>query len=175
MRPRDYERPGTNDGPTCRERWVAPGTILPVLVRMSRRVIPADRVRLTRGEKIRLGTEIVGTYLAVRWWLLRGDVSDALVAARRTKSPSQRHDDKALLVAFRLGSAVERTVGTLPFDSRCLIRSLVLTRILARRGLESSFVVGVSAHPTFAAHAWVEYAGIAVLPTDIRFSRLAEM
>lgn len=138
-------------------------------------MLPAGRDRLTRGERFRLGAEIVGVYLAIRWWLLRGDLPKALEAARRATAPQAVPEARALLVAVRLGGAVQRTVGALPFDSRCLIRSLVVTRILARRGLASSLVIGVSAQPEFAAHAWVEYAGVPVLPTGSRFGRLAEM
>jgi hypothetical protein len=63
----------------------------------------------------------------------------------------------------------------MPFDSRCLIRSLVLVRILARRRIASSLVLGVSTTPAFEAHAWVEHAGVALLPTSARFQRLSEM
>jgi hypothetical protein len=57
-------------------------------------------------------------------------------------------------------------------DSRCLVRALVLTRMLARRGIESSFVLGVAAQPAFAAHAWLERAGVPLLSTSSRFHRL---
>jgi hypothetical protein len=39
------------------------------------------------------------------------------------------------------------------------MRSLVLTRVLARRGVDSTFVLSASAAPRFEAHAWVEHDG----------------
>jgi hypothetical protein len=54
----------------------------------------------------------------------------------------------------------------MPADSRCLMRSLVLTRLLARRGIESRLVISVRPGERFAAHAWVEHDGVALLPAD---------
>jgi Transglutaminase-like superfamily len=140
-------------------------------------VQPRRRVRLRTGEKARLGAEIVGAYVAVRWRLVRAGLPETVGAARRVTPPNSPmlDDPAALAVAHRLGAAVERTLGAMPFDSRCLIRSLVLVRILARRGIASSLVLGVSAKPAFAAHAWVERAGVPVLPTGERFERISEM
>jgi hypothetical protein len=140
-------------------------------------VFPAEHVRLTRSERVRLGLEIVAAYLAVRWRLVRSGLPQTVAAARSASSSPPRPADGAASAsaALRLGNGVERTLGALPFDSRCLIRSLVLVRILARRGLESSMVLGVSAKPGFTAHAWVEYEGVPLLPTSARFERLAEM
>ena len=69
-----------------------------------------------------------------------------------------------------------RTLSPLPADSRCLVRSLVLVRLLARRGLPATLVLGASNTDGFEAHAWVEQDGRAVLPTGGgRFERLAEL
>ncbi len=140
-------------------------------------VVPTDRLRLTRAERIRLGSEIIAAYLAVRWRLVRSGLPQTVAAARNVSTSGLTPIDEAASAsaALRLGRSVERTLGTLPFDSRCLIRSLVLLRILARRGLEASMVLGVSAKPGFTAHAWVEYEGIPLLPTSARFERLTEM
>jgi hypothetical protein len=64
----------------------------------------------------------------------------------------------------------------LPTDTRCLTRSLVLSRLLARRAIPSTLVIGVRSEPSFLAHAWVEHGGSAVLPTnrDV-YQRLAEL
>jgi hypothetical protein len=60
-----------------------------------------------------------------------------------------------------------RTITVLPADSRCLMRSLVLTRLMARRGLGSTLVLSVSPQqPQFEAHAWIEHAGVALLPAQ---------
>ena len=140
-------------------------------------VQPTRRVRLGPGEKARLGAEIMGAYLAVRWGLLRAGLPETVDRARRVTARTTRplEDGAALATARRLGASVERTLGAVPFDARCLIRSLVLVRILARRGIASSLVLGVSTTPAFEAHAWVEHEGVAVLPTSARFQRLSEM
>ena len=67
-------------------------------------------------------------------------------------------------MALRLAQAVGRTLSPLPGDTRCLMRSLVLSSLLSRRGLESTLVIGARTAPEFAAHAWVEMGGRPVLP-----------
>jgi hypothetical protein len=47
--------------------------------------------------------------------------------------------------------------------------------MLARRGIGSTFVLGVRASPSFGAHAWVEWNGVALLATTSEFTRLAEL
>jgi hypothetical protein len=76
----------------------------------------------------------------------------------------------------RLGQAVGRTLRHLPFDSRCLMRSLVLTSLLARRSIDSSLVIAVQAEPGFRAHAWVERRGVPLLPpVGPPFRRIVEI
>ena len=78
--------------------------------------------------------------------------------------------------ARRLGDAVMRTLALLPGDTRCLVRSLVLTRLLARRGIPAKLVIGARTAPSFLAHAWVEYDHSPVLPPgDGSFGRLTEI
>jgi hypothetical protein len=63
-----------------------------------------------------------------------------------------------------------------PGDTRCLARSLVLTRLLARRGIPAKLVIGARGGPDFLAHAWVEHSGEPVLsPGDGSFGRLVEL
>ncbi len=69
-----------------------------------------------------------------------------------------------------------RTLALLPGDTRCLARSFVLTRLLARRGIPATLVIGTRTTPSFAAHAWVEHAGRPVLPAgDGSFARIVEL
>jgi hypothetical protein len=100
------------------------------------------------------------------------------LAALRAPAGSRRPwiDDAAPahLNALRVGHAVERTLAPLPTDSRCLIRSLVTTRVLARRGIESSLVIGVQPGEQLKAHAWVEQEGEPVLPAG-DYRRLTEL
>ncbi|HEV3321193.1 MAG TPA: lasso peptide biosynthesis B2 protein [Solirubrobacteraceae bacterium] len=91
-------------------------------------------------------------------------------------APGLTPADGALVEAHRLGRAVGRTLRLLPGDTRCLARSLVLTRLLARRGIPAKLVIGARADPDFLAHAWVECAGHAVLPAgDGSYGRLVEL
>lgn len=141
---------------------------------MRRTVLPRDGVALRSSERRRLLGEILWAYVLVRWRLLRSDLPQTLAAARRRRGPAT-HPELPVASVLRLGQAVQRTLGVLPFDSRCLIRSLVLTHLLARRGLTSIVVFAAKSAPRFEAHAWVEHAGVPVLPTGTGFHRLTEM
>jgi Transglutaminase-like superfamily len=148
---------------------------VPVIVTTMRTVVtPAGSERLNAVQRIRVAVEVVSTYCSARWWLLRLSFPDAVAAARDVMPDSRPilTDDESRAVGVRLGNAVQRTLRVLPVDSRCLVTALVLTRMLARRGIDSSFVLGVRAKPRFAAHAWVERGGVALLPTATEFHRL---
>ena len=132
---------------------------------------------LTLGEKISLLREIVVHYVIARRVMRANELPAAAARIRAAAtavqpvSPADRP-----YAAVRLASAVNRVLGRLPTDSRCLVRSLVLTSLLARRGIESSLVIGARPSPTFAAHAWVEMDGRPLLPPgDARMQRLVEL
>ncbi len=77
---------------------------------------------------------------------------------------------------WRYAMAVVKVLRLLPTDSRCLVRSLVLTTVLARRGADTTLVIGVTAAPEFSAHAWVEHRGEALLePGPTGDGRLLEL
>jgi hypothetical protein len=123
--------------------------------------IPADAA-LAPLSRVALVAEIVITYARVRVTLRRrglpGTVQD-LRAVRAVASPGD-----PVATGRRLGRAVVRTLTPLPADSRCLMRSLVLTRLLARRGIETRLVIAVRAGGHFAAHAWIEHGDAPLLP-----------
>ena len=110
------------------------------------------------------------------WWLLRNrDLPATLRVLRAGGGDGQPAPGDAQRAAF-LGSAVTRLLSHLPLDSRCLIRSLVLARMLDRRGIPSRVVIGVKTGERFVAHAWVEVGGAAVLPPgDFAERRLTEL
>jgi Transglutaminase-like superfamily len=135
-------------------------------------------------ERIVLVAEIATAYARTRRSL--GRVPIAVLVARlracgtggappeRTARASRGED--SLAQARGLGRAVVRTLALLPGDARCLARSLVLTRLLARRGISARLVIGTSTGPDFIAHAWVEHDGEPVLwPGDGSFGRLVEL
>jgi Transglutaminase-like superfamily len=121
--------------------------------------------RFSAPRRALLAAEIGVTYLRVRRVLRTRDLPSTLAAlrapGRRPRSPESAHPQLGL----RLGRAVALTLERLPADSRCLTQSLVLTRLLAVRGLSSVLVIGVSAPgEPFGAHAWVERDGTPLLP-----------
>jgi hypothetical protein len=127
--------------------------------------------------KIGLALEILRAYGKVRWLLWRGDVVSTLERVRGPETESSTRTTATNgLSGERLGHAVDRTLRLLPTDSRCLMQSLVLTSLLARRETGSSLVIGVRPAPTFAAHAWVEARGEALLPSgEDHYRRLVEL
>lgn len=134
---------------------------------------------LSRADKLRLSGEVLGTYCGVRWWLWRREFPDVVTRLRRPGAfeAGEPFGDagSAHVAGLRLGRAVSRTLRLLPTDSRCLVQSLVLTRMLGRRRLNSSLVIAARSEPDFAAHAWVEHAGEPLLPPgDAGFQRLVE-
>ncbi len=131
------------------------------------------------GERARLVCEIVAAYLQARRELRRAPIASVLAALRSESPPPQTAPALAaaqLEEARSLGWIVTRTLTLMPGDTRCLARSLVLTRLLARRGIPSKLVIGAQAVPEFLAHAWVECDGQPVLsPGDESLGRLVEL
>ena len=124
--------------------------------------------------------EILGVYTATRWRLPRGDIREVAAASRtvleRTPAVAPPRGQDSWDVAAHLGWAVYRTLRVLPTDSRCLVQSLVLSRMLAARGIQSTLVIGAHSQPQFTAHAWVEHEGRPVLPPrGYQDSRLIEL
>lgn len=132
---------------------------------------------LSAREKLALTGEIAAAYAVARWALWRHGLRETLATVRsglaRHARPESEHD--RLVAGVRLGRAVGATLRVLPVDSRCLISSLVLTRLLARRGIESELVISVRPGEKFAAHAWVEHGGLALLPADAPASELVRL
>jgi len=114
--------------------------------------------------KVWVTLEVLGVCVWVRL-ALRNDDIRLIVSTLRRRAPER---DVAYLPdvarAQRLGRAVHRVLGHWPSQSRCLLESLVLTRMLSRRRVDSSLVIGVAPGETFQAHAWVESEGVALLP-----------
>ena len=125
--------------------------------------------------KVRLAAEILLAYARARRALRHGTLPAAAAAMRRSWEPGGSPEEDAYATGLRLGGIVTRVLGVLPRDPRCLTRSLVLTALLARRGIPAMVVIGVCPDP-FAAHAWVEYRGRPLLqPATAPFERLLEV
>ncbi|MEX0815874.1 MAG: lasso peptide biosynthesis B2 protein [Gaiellales bacterium] len=136
----------------------------------------AWRRRLPASRKLALAREILVTYPRVRWWLRHKELPAVIAALRAGDRPAEQPNGDQILMGIRLGRVVRRTLGVLPADSRCLVRSLVLTSLLAQRGIDSKLVIGVKAEHSFEAHAWVECAGVPLLPPgEEDYGRLVEL
>jgi transglutaminase-like putative cysteine protease len=132
--------------------------------------------------RVGLAGEIVATYARARLVLRRAPLEKAVrqlrtnVPPRGISRPEAIPSQASVADAVRLGRAVSRTLALLPGDTRCLTRSLVLSALLARRGIPARLVLGARTEPSFLAHAWVECAGTPVLdPGDGSFGRLVEI
>jgi Transglutaminase-like superfamily len=115
-----------------------------------------------------LAAEILIVYVRVRWLLRRQDIRSIVTSGRvsspRRASGLETGSQADRVVAVRLGGAVRRTLNVLPADSRCLMQSLVLSRLLSARAISSTVVIAARSEPRFDAHAWVEHGGLPVLP-----------
>ncbi|MEA2286958.1 MAG: Transglutaminase-like superfamily [Solirubrobacteraceae bacterium] len=155
----------------------------------SRRPLPRPRVRHAPGndpkahlnpvERILLAREILSLYAEARRLLRTAPVTQ-VVTELRGGTLSSFSDDwnfkEVRLTGLRLATAVTRTLPLLPTDTRCLMRSLVLTGMLARRGVAAPVIIAVKPGGEFGAHAWVEHAGLPLLPTlEDEFHRLVEI
>lgn len=117
--------------------------------------------------------EILHLYLRARLQLTRRSLPEVVKRFREAPRSAPSSNPAA---AFRLAWAVERVLGSLPADSRCLVRSVVLVGLLARRSVPSTLVIGVRPGEPFAAHAWVEADGRPLLPSgEGEFERLTEV
>jgi hypothetical protein len=126
--------------------------------------------------RVRLAAEILAAYAVARRQLRRGDLAETLAALRDCDGAPQLTGDEARAAAFRLAGAARRTLRLVPADSRCLMRSLVVTRLLARRGIATTLVIAARVSNGFGAHAWVEVGGRPVLdPAGPPFERLVEL
>lgn len=126
-----------------------------------------------RFEKLVLVQEIVVTYLRVRVLLWRHDLPRVIATLRalgRDAPPAAGGEWEW----YRYGNATVRVLEALPADSRCLLRSLTLMTVLARRGIDSTVVIGVRTADGFAAHAWVERDARALLWPGEGYERLTE-
>jgi hypothetical protein len=126
---------------------------------------PGETARLTFVQKVRLGLETLLAYGRVRRALKCHDLPTTLAVLRAplAGAPVATFED-AGQAGRRLARVATRTLSVLPSDSRCLMRSLTLTALLARRGLPTQLVISVTTGGGFGAHAWIEHAGTPLLP-----------
>ena len=140
--------------------------------------MPVDASKpLGLADKVRLTGEVAAAYVQVRWLLKRRDLPTTLETLRDGGAGQEGElPMHATESGPRLARSVLRTLPRLPIESRCLVRSLVLTRLLSQRGIPGTLVIGVEPGEKFGAHAWVEVGGRALLdPGGDQFGRLVEL
>jgi len=156
--------------------------IAPLRRRIDQALLTEPRALLGARLRLALILEILAVYAVTLVRLRRQNVHD--IAARGWGSPGLAADrsdapytsEQHARLGRRLGWAVTRTLTVLPTDSRCLVQSLVLKRLLAARSIPSRLVIGARSDGPFMAHAWVECHSVAVLPSHgYENSRLVEL
>lgn len=123
--------------------------------------------------RARLAIEITAAYLRARHTIRRLPLPAALAHLRRApaRRPPVGADE-----GRHLAQATRRVLRLIPSDTRCLMQSLTLSTLLARRGTEGVVVIGVNPGESFGAHAWVELDGMALLPPGgDTYQRLVEL
>jgi hypothetical protein len=114
------------------------------------------RVPITR--KVALLGRVWATAAEVQFALWRHDLPDVVA---RFALP----DGRTRLPPGLLSRAVSRGLTIGIWQPRCLIRSLVLYRLLRGQGDAAELIIGLRDRPTNSdAHAWVELAGWDVGP-----------
>jgi len=133
---------------------------------------PAPRLRL--GQRLTLGAEIVRAYLTVRRLSSRRTLPDVVLALRDVAALRGLPLPDPCVDGVRLGRAVMRALVLTPGGTKCLMQSLVLLRLLARRGIgDAELIIAVQPGPAVLdAHAWVELSGRALLPPGAGHERL---
>ena len=127
-------------------------------------------------DRVRLAVEILLAYGELILVVRQHDLPTMAARARQPQmgpSPPEVRT-RALPAARRLSWMVERILALLPTDKRCLVKSLVLIRVLSNRSIPGVLVVGVLSNNGVKAHAWVEHDGHPVLPAG-NFERLLEL
>jgi hypothetical protein len=136
-------------------------------------VAPDPARPLGPGGRLLLTAEVLFDYIRARRLMRSTDLEDALSRLRDHAAPESEATAQQHHTAMRLGRAATLILRRLPTDNRCLVRSLAVSGMLARRGIPAQLVLGVRPETSepFMAHAWVEHGGECVLP-DEGFERL---
>lgn len=143
---------------------------------MSGQAAPVPLAPLGAFARARLIAEVVTIYARARRHLRSGTLETTLAFVRGLSPRTPEIIDDRRRLGLRLARATVRTLEPLPTDSRCLMRSLVLTGLMTRRGIDVVFVLAVRSAGQFAAHAWVEFEGRPLLePASEPFERLVEL
>lgn len=123
--------------------------------------------------RLRLGAEIVWTALRVRRLVRRNDLPAAVASCRGDERQAVSEPSHGEVV--RVGRAVRQILGVLPGDSSPLVSSLVVIAVLARRGIDTSLVIGVRDDASLPPQAWVEVGEGPTAPMRQKFAQLVAL
>jgi hypothetical protein len=113
--------------------------------------------RLTR-QDIVIAAEAIAMAIPIEI-ALRRERLDTLIARLGDASGLESQDESELDV-HRATRVVEEVARFYPLNATCLKKSLILFRILRRRGVPVEFRLGVGRlNGDFASHAWLESRG----------------
>jgi len=128
-------------------------------------VNPDDSTRLPLVRKVRLFVRIWALTVQVAIALRKRPLPD-LVESYRARDTVGRHP---IYAPRKLSAAVTRSLRLGPWRPRCLIRSMVLYRLMREQGDEAELVIGLPENPRdHTAHAWVEAQGTDIGPAPGR-------
>lgn len=108
--------------------------------------------------------------LVIRIWIWHFIV---IVAMRVRPLPNlidrlsiSRASEPGIYAPARLGRVVHRVLRVPPlYEARCIVKSLVLFRLLIKQGVPSEIVIGLVQEPSsHNAHSWIEVNGRDVGP-----------
>ncbi|MDR7483320.1 MAG: lasso peptide biosynthesis B2 protein [Armatimonadota bacterium] len=122
--------------------------------------MPDRPAPLSLGDKARLAGRVLRTYVVVRVNLHRQPLPRLVARLGESPGPTGRRYAPALL-----SRAVHRVLRTSLTEQTCLVRALILYRLLKEQGDAPELVIGLPPHPTdHRAHAWVELDGVDLGP-----------
>jgi hypothetical protein len=145
------------------EQGLRPAKLLARWLRALARPGPRRAGRLTPLPKLLLAVEVVAVYAWVRWLLRSNDTPATAARLRRPPRRTRVTGAEPAEYGRHLAWATVRVLHRLPVDSRCLLQSLVLARLMTVRALDYAIVFSVGREETFEAHCWVEAGGVALL------------
>lgn len=116
--------------------------------------------RLRPGLTLEVSTALFSTFLQLKVRSLQDVLSGMLRCKDKcTSTPNPPAHDLHELQAMEAARSFSRARLLVPIEPSCLLDSIALSNFLARRGMDSSLVFGVTCNP-FSAHSWVQVSDI---------------
>jgi hypothetical protein len=100
--------------------------------------------------------------------LMTRSLRDVLRKSERNAGKSTAPAEEADVMCARAGRVVRRVYRAFPIWNTCLRRSLVLHRMLRKRGIAADFRIGIGKDgERLLGHAWVESDGNPILDNEV--------